>query len=706
MNLSEVRDIFISESEELLSSMESFLLILEKDSKNSEGIHSVFRAIHTIKGTSGMFGYEPIEKFTHEVETFLDRIRSGKQNLTKEGIEFLFLACDHIHKLVEMVGDTLILDERNSRKQAELMNLAKKLLADSPASQTDLSSNFDLQGSNDPSSKTTRRSSSSFWQITLIPNLHLFESGMDPFTFLKYLSQSGAVKHLYVYPETIPDWSEFNPEHCYLGFEISYESSSNGEEIHSTLEFLKTGSYLKILPPHCDLESFFENYKTFPGGKEAYLNALEIQKSLTAEEIELLKNGDLISDNVIPSYHSSENEKETGTLKMQTKTLRVDSSKIDTLIGLVGELITQEANLSRKIIDTEDTQLIESSESLYRLVSEIREFALSLRMVPIADLFEKYKRVVRDLSKELKKEVELEIFGGETELDRSVIEKIADPIVHILRNALDHGIETSEERLRKGKSKTGKLQIQASHGTGSILIEIRDDGKGLDADRIRAKAIEKGLVGKDQILSESEIYSLIFQPGFSTAEQITNLSGRGVGMDVVLRNIESLRGSVQVQSVKDQGSSFFIRLPLTLAIIDGFLVKASQTYFIVPMQIVRETVKSEVAFNGSFSSTMNLRGELLPVLHLSGLLSLNSNGHDKENILILEYEDKSFGVIVNELQGEVQSVIRPMSEIFKNVKCFSGTSILGSGEIAFILDVPGLYGLVKEHDLTKTGEIA
>ncbi|EMN00149.1 CheW-like protein [Leptospira noguchii str. 1993005606] len=706
MDLSEIRDTFISESEELLSSMESNLLILEKDSKNNEGIHSVFRTIHTIKGTSGMFGYEPIEKFTHDVETLLDRIRSGKQILTKEGIEFLFLACDHIRRLVREVGDTLILDVQTSKNQINLLSLAKKLiLEDSSNSQKDEV----LQ--NQSVSTEHFNSSSTFWQITLIPNIHLFESGLDPSTFIKYLSQSGKVKHIFVYPESIPNWPEFNPEHSHLGFEISYESPSNGEEIHSTFQFLKEGSYLKILSPGCNLNLFMENYNDFPLGKKAYLNALEIQKVLTAEEIQKLSytsenlNSPLTTQTE-QTFTFIENQKESDFIKIQTKTLRVDSSKIDTLISLVGELITQEANLSRKISDSENLQLIESSESLYRLVTEIREFALSLRMIPISDLFEKYKRVVRDLSKELNKQVELEIIGGETELDRSVIEKISDPIVHILRNALDHGIETSEERIKKGKPATGQLKIQASHGTGSILIEINDDGKGLDCDKILEKAISKGLITRDQNLSESEIYSLIFQPGFSTAEEVTNLSGRGVGMDVVLRNIESLRGSVQIQTLKDQGSSFQIRLPLTLAIIDGFLVKASSLYFIVPMQMVRETVESKVILNGSSSGTMNLRGELLPVLHLSEFLCLEYSSFGKENILILEYEDKSFGIIVNDLHGEVQSVIRPMAEILKNIKCFSGTSILGSGEIAFILDVPGLYNSIRDQEQNKNKDLA
>ncbi|EQA72539.1 chemotaxis protein CheA [Leptospira noguchii] len=705
MDLSEIRDTFISESEELLSSMESNLLILEKDSKNNEEIHSVFRTIHTIKGTSGMFGYEPIEKFTHDVETLLDRIRSGKQILTKEGIEFLFLACDHIRRLVREVGDTLILDVQTSKNQINLLSLAKKLILENSSN-----SQKDEVLQNQSVSTEHFNSSSTFWQITLIPNIHLFESGLDPSTFIKYLSQSGKVKHIFVYPESIPNWPEFNPEHSHLGFEISYESPSNGEEIHSTFQFLKEGSYLKILSPGCSLNFFIENCNDFPLGKKAYLKALEIQQVLTAEEIQKLS---YTSENLnIPlttqteqTFTSIENQKESDFIRIQTKTLRVDSSKIDTLISLVGELITQEANLSRKISDSENLQLIESSESLYRLVTEIREFALSLRMIPISDLFEKYKRVVRDLSKELNKQVELEIIGGETELDRSVIEKISDPIVHILRNALDHGIETSEERIRKGKPATGQLKIQASHGTGSILIEINDDGKGLDCDKILEKAISKGLITRDQNLSESEIYSLIFQPGFSTAEEVTNLSGRGVGMDVVLRNIESLRGTVQIQTLKDQGSSFQIRLPLTLAIIDGFLVKASNLYFIVPMQMVRETVESKVILNGSSSGTMNLRGELLPVLHLSEFLCLEYSSFGKENILILEYEDKSFGIIVNDLHGEVQSVIRPMAEIFKNIKCFSGTSILGSGEIAFILDVPGLYNSIRDQEQNKNKDL-
>ncbi|EMJ93348.1 chemotaxis protein CheA [Leptospira alstonii] len=720
MDLSEVRATFISESEELLSSMESNLLILEKDSKNVEGIHSVFRAIHTIKGTSGMFGYEPIEKFTHEVETLLDRIRSGKQNLTKEGIEFLFLACDHIRNLV--ASDGAPIDAKTSRKQADLISLVKTLLSENLSNDSAVSNrDTDSKNSQISSGDLNVPSGSAHWQITLIPDSHLFESGMDPYTFIQYLSQSGKIEHLFVYPESVPNWSDFNPEHSYLGFEISYDSSTDGKEIHSTLEFLKEGSYLKILPPKCSLNLFAENCENFPLGKEVYLNALEIQKVLAPEEFEKLSytflhsvesysspetlssSKDIHSPFELPSPLSGEKAE---TLKIQTKTLRVDSSKIDTLISLVGELITQEANLSRRIVDTENTQLIESSESLYRLVSEIREFALSLRMVPISDLFEKYKRVVRDLSKELDKQVELEIFGGETELDRSVIEKIADPIVHILRNALDHGIETSKERIQKGKPATGKLRIQASHGTGSILIEISDDGKGLDCEKILEKAISKGLIPRDQILSESEVASLIFQPGFSTAEKVTNLSGRGVGMDVVLKNIESLRGTVQIQTAKDRGSSFHIRLPLTLAIIDGFLVKASGLFFIVPMQMVRETVESKVVFNGSSSDTVNLRGELLPVLHLSEFLSLETITFVKENILVLEYEDKSFGVVVNNLHGEIQSVIRPMAEIFKDVKVFSGTSILGSGEIAFILDVPGLYNSIRDQEHSKNRDLA
>ncbi|EMG10377.1 Hpt domain protein [Leptospira interrogans serovar Grippotyphosa str. LT2186] len=266
MDLSEVRDTFISESEELLSSMESNLLILEKDSKNNEGIHSVFRAIHTIKGTSGMFGYEPIEKFTHEVESFLDRIRSNKQSLTKEGIEFLFLACDHIRNLLQGVGETLIVDSQTSRNQVNLLSLAKKLTLDDTSNpQKDEAL---VQNQSTSLNLLDSHSSSTFWQITLIPNIHLFESGLDPSTFIKYLSQSGKVKHIFVYPESIPNWSEFNPEHSHLGFEISYESPSKGEEIYSTFQFLKEGSYLKILSPGCSLNLFMENCNDFPLGKK------------------------------------------------------------------------------------------------------------------------------------------------------------------------------------------------------------------------------------------------------------------------------------------------------------------------------------------------------------------------------------------------------------------------------------------------------
>ncbi|TGL36397.1 chemotaxis protein CheA [Leptospira koniambonensis] len=690
MDLSEIKEAFIQESLELLSGAESHLLRMEKGEFDEEAIHSMFRSVHTVKGTAGMFGYESIEECSHELETLLDLARSGKTELDPAKIDFLLRAIDHLKRIVE---DPIPGKELNTELQTEQL----KIIKEAQGFTGKISEKKEIKNSaSDPGlskDKTEKQGTvNSDWQITFFPGENIFKDGMDPFSFLKYLRTIGEIQYLYVYKTKIPDWNSWDSENCYLGYEVRLKSASERKDLESVFSFVKDSSFLRITPPNSPEEVFHKIASEIPCEKEEYFKALELQGLLFQIPVTVHSSESIKEQS---SSKKAESEK-TQTTQIVPKLIRIDSAKVDQLVNLVGELIISEASLGRLLIDKEDSDLNESAELLSRLVGEIRETAMALRMVPIGELFEKYRRTVRDISLELGKEVDLEILGGETELDRSVIEKINDPIVHILRNALDHGIEPSQERTNLGKPQRGKLKIQASHSTGSISIEISDDGKGINHERIRQKAIEKGLIDPAQVLNEQEIFNLIFQPGFSTAESVTSLSGRGVGMDVVLRNIESLRGSVNVQSEFGKGCVFSIRLPLTLAIIDGFLVRSCDSYFVVPMDWVRETMESGLQLlPEEISGSINLRGEVLPILHLGRFLGLPDPDEGRKNVLVLEHDGRNFGILVNDLLGEIQSVIKPLNEIFKGIQCISGTSVLGTGKIAFILDVPGLHSLLK-----------
>jgi len=367
--------------------------------------------------------------------------------------------------------------------------------------------------------------------------------------------------------------------------------------------------------------------------------------------------------------------------------VRVDDDKLDHLINLVGELINAGANVNVIAQRTGIGDLQESTSKMSMLVEQVRDSALQLRMVKIGATFNRFARVVHDVSRELGKDIALVVDGEDTELDKTVVEKIGDPLMHLVRNAMDHGIESAEVRAARGKPVQGTLKLNAFHDSGSIVITVQDDGGGLNRDRILAKAIERGLVETGHHLSDSEVYALIFEPGFSTAEKVTNLSGRGVGLDVVKRNITALRGTVDLASEAGAGTTVTIRLPLTLAIIDGFLVGVGKAVFAVPLDMIEECIAYKADRDHDYT---NLRGEVLPFIRLRELFRLKGTPPAGENVVVLKHADQRAGLVVDTLLGEFQTVIKPLGQMFGHVKCVSGSTILGSGEVALILDVPAL----------------
>ncbi len=379
--------------------------------------------------------------------------------------------------------------------------------------------------------------------------------------------------------------------------------------------------------------------------------------------------------------------------------MRVDSSKIDQLINQISEMVIANAKVTQRADVLDDNELSESATILSDMLEEIRTGIMNIRMVQVGDSFNKFKRIVNDVAKKVDKEIDFEIVGGETELDKMVVEKISDPLMHMLRNSIDHGIETPQERKAVGKSPKGHVSLKTYPDAGTIVIEISDDGRGLPRDKILAKAITNGLVEENNNLSDKEIYNLIFAAGLSTAEKVSDISGRGVGMDVVKRNIEALRGTVEIDSKPNEGSLFTIRLPLTLAIIDGFLIQSGNTKYIIPLEMIQECIELDAHYKKEMDGNefINLRDSMLPLLDVRSYLDEQETQSQRENIVVVRYGEYKVGMMVDELFGEFQTVIKPLGEVFNNVVGISGGTILGSGEVALIFDIPKLI----EHKLRE-----
>jgi two-component system chemotaxis sensor kinase CheA len=502
------------------------------------------------------------------------------------------------------------------------------------------------------------------WQISLRFGPEVLKNGLDPLSFIRYLQTIGQIAAMETLADTLPPLAQMDPECCYLGFEIALLSDASQATIENVFEFVQGECQLRILPP---------------------------QSRVAASA------PDLVPPTVVQAALSPPKQtKDSGAA--ESRSIRVDADKLDQLINLVGELIIAGANVNLIAHKARNVELQESSSKLSMLVQEVRDSALQLRMVKIGATFSRFQRVVHDVSRELGKDVALVINGEDTELDKTVVEKIGDPLMHLVRNALDHGFESAELRAARGKPAQGTLLLNACHDSGSIVITVQDDGGGLQRERILAKAMERGLLESGHLLSDAEVYGLIFEPGFSTAEKVTNLSGRGVGLDVVKRNITALRGTVGMDSVEGEGTTVTVRLPLTLAIIDGFLVQVGNAVFAIPLDMIEECIAYTAEPGHDFT---NLRGQVLPFVRLRALFSIRSAPARSENIVVLKHAGQKAGLVVDKLLGEFQTVIKPLGDMFNHVKCISGSTILGSGEVALILDVPAIVNRCVGDNLSR-----
>lgn len=703
MNLDQALQTFIVESRELLEDMESALLAVRQADEKTDMVNAIFRAAHTIKGSSGLFGLDHIVAFTHVVESVLDCVRDGKLQISDELLGLLLSCCDHIGTLIGAVANgQLEADDAMTQQGMQLVVQLRTHLAPQPP-QTTLPVSLAWQDSDATERINGEESLADHWHISLRFGPDVLKNGMDPLSFIRYLETLGTIIGIATLPDAMPDADQMDPESCYLGFEIAFKSDADKAAIENVFEFVRDDCRIRILPPHSRISEYIRLVQELPE-QDARLGEMLVRcGTVTTHELDTALNiqskatpnqaiGTILIEqrSVQPEVVDAAltRQRQVKELHVQeSRSIRVDADKLDQLINLVGELIIAGAGVNLIARRTQNGELQESTSKLSGLVEDVRDSALQLRMVKIGATFSRFQRVVHDVSRELDKDILLTVSGEDTELDKTVVEKIGDPLLHLVRNAIDHGIESAGVRATRSKPVQGTVKLDAYHESGSIVIAVSDDGGGLDRARILAKAIERGLIDPGHNLSDSEICSLIFEPGFSTADQVSNLSGRGVGMDVVKRNITALRGSVSVDSKEGAGTTVTVRLPLTLAIIDGFLVEIGKSVFVIPLDMIEECVAFSAEPGHDYT---NLRGQVLPFIRLRRLFGIEGSATRRENIVVLKHAGQKAGLVVDTLLGEFQTVIKPLGKMFSQVECISGSTILGNGEVALILDVPAL----------------
>ena len=685
---------FYEEAGDLLPELESALLELEETPGDSELVNRVFRALHTIKGSGAMFGFDAVADFTHEVETVFDMVRNGDLQVTTHLLDLTLQAKDHIQRLLYDP------DSIDTDRAQQLLDGFGRF---APARETSAQAQ-DVSSKAGPSSSSTEI----IYRIRFKPGVNIFATGTDPLNLIDELKELGRA-HIIAHTDDIPMLSDLDPESCNLWWDVILTTSQGKDAIRDVFIFVEDESEIVI--------QVIDEGEALADEELAYKRLGEIlveRGDLSQSELHhvlisqkplgaMLSQKGLVSDQDVHSalVEQSAVREARQERKQQdaVSSIRVSATKLDQLVDLVGELVIAQARLSQTVGGLENQELNSISEEIERLSDELRDSTLGIRMLPIGSTFSRFRRVVRDLSSDLGKEIELETEGADTELDKTVIERLGDPLVHLLRNAIDHGIEPPEDRERAGKPRQGKVTLSAMHSGGNVLICITDDGQGMDLDRLRQKAVERGIISDGADLSDKEVTNLIFAPGFSTASKVTDVSGRGVGMDVVRSNIESLRGSVEIESQPGQGCTVRVKLPLTLAIIDGLQVQVGEDFFVLPLHVVEECIerKREESDESRGQEFVQLRGEIVPFVRLRQWFMSNGVRPDIEQIVVVSAEGKRIGLVVDEVIGQFQTVIKSLSKVYRDVEGISGATIRGDGSMALIIDTDQLIQSVEDE---------
>jgi two-component system chemotaxis sensor kinase CheA len=636
---------FREEAREILVDLEAALLELNENRGDLELVGRVFRALHTIKGSGAMFGFEKLAAFTHNLENAFDEVRNGRLPITAELIDLTLSALDQIRALLE--EDTEGAPLADSTVCAEILDKVQRL-AGTATSHAPTPAPGHVAPPPAADSGVTRE-----WHVRFSPGPDLMRSGANPLLLVRELGQLGPLSAR-ASMAAVPPLRELDPERCYVSWEITLTTGAGPDSIRDVFIFVEDSCELTM-------EAVPTASSTVDSDKVA--RALDDKRNQGGGR---------------RNYDQPDN----------TSSLRVPSARLDEFVNLVGELVTVQARLAELAARHEDPEIVLVSEEIERLTSALRENSMNIRMLPIRATFEKFRRLVHDLARDLGKDVELTIEGAETELDKTVIDQLSDPLMHLIRNSMDHGIEPRDVREKHGKRSTAAIHLSARHAGASVLIAVSDDGGGIDAEAVRARAVERGLVTADAELSETETFALLFQPGFSTAKQVTDISGRGVGMDVVRQRVDSLRGTIEVASKPGEGTSVTLRLPLTLAIIDGLLVSVGDAYFVVPLTNTQGCIEltGDDIERTNGKHVADVRGELIPYIRLREQFGLRGSRPAIEQIMVVETGEGRYGFVVDQVLGNCQTVIKNLGRFYRHVQVVSGATILGNGNIALILD--------------------
>ena len=661
-------DTFRQEARELLDQLEHGLLDLEQNPADTDLVNSVFRALHTIKGSGAMFGFVEVAAFVHEFETAFDRVRKGLSPVTAALVAIALDAKDHVHVLIDTGASAATAGE-------PILSALRVLVAGGEP----VSSTATPAAMSEPAPGGTR------WRIRFtLPDDALLH-GTNPMLLLAEIGELGPCD-VSALVDAVPELELIDPEVSYLGWQIDLTHPDPRAALDDVFLFLKDGMELSIEP----LPAEAARRDIAPVGVVGAVDPVSAPppKRDTAGEIERADTGRAGAD--------------------RSQSLRVPAERLDELMDRVGELVIAQARLSQMAAGSSDTNLKSIAEELERLSSGLRDTTMGIRMVPIGTLFGRFRRLVHDLSHDLGKQVEFVTTGEETELDKTVIERLADPLVHLIRNAIDHGLESPEVRIRAGKPVQGTVRLSAVHTGAEVAISVSDDGGGLNTDRIRAKAEEQGLIAPDARLPDAELHQLLFHPGFSTAAEITSVSGRGVGMDVVKRTIDSLRGNIDLATRPGLGTSATLRLPLTLAIIDGMLVRVGGGRYTIPLSAVEECVELPASADTQAQGRnfLNIRGALVPFLRLRELFRAPTPPDPHQKVVIVSSGEFRVGLVVDQIIGNNQTVIKSLSKLHADIETFSGATILGDGTVALILDPSHLVSFGQAfEDRLRTGRM-
>jgi len=692
------QDKFKEEALEILGELENDLVTLEKSGTDTELVHKIFRAMHTLKGSGSMFGFLKLSEFAHELETLFDLIRNSKLAVTPDIISVSLEACDFFK---------LLLDDPENKTTDEVRGQA---LSDSIHALLPSSTSATAPQKSAPKKNESPEKQRKIYRIYFKPDHDVFIKGINPLIILKNLKELGEC-YSFTHEEAIPPLSEINPEWNYLYWTTILVTTASLDAIKDVFIFAEGSCSLTIDELMSDRVLLTETSIPLIG------EILISKGDITQKDVDVVLGGRKLFGETAVEMGVTSREKVQSALFEQntiraikkevvthatTSSIRVQNEKLDVLTNAVSELVTLQARLTQFSEAKKENELTSIAEYLEKLTSSLRDTVMMIRMVPVEEGFTSMHRLVRDLGKELNKEVKLTVVGGDTELDKAVIDNLKDPMMHLVRNSVDHGLEQTDERKAANKPSVGSVTIKADHIGSHVIISVTDDGKGLDAKKILAKAVEKGLVTSPDTLSEQEIYQLIFLPGFSTAEKTTSVSGRGVGMDVVKRNIEAIRGEVFIESKKGVGTTISMKLPLTLAIIDGLLFGVGSELFVVNISSVSECLEltPEIRKSAGDRNILKLRDTVVPFISLRKLLDIPGEPPEHEQIIILHTHEQTLGFVVDSVVGKHQTVVKMTGRLFSNVKEVAGATILGDGRIALILDANAIAQRAS-HELKK-----